>query len=115
MSKKRIASFYDFARMCKKMQCKECPLSDCNNGYDCECDAYMLSHLDEANETILKWCDEHPVKTYLDDYLKKLPNCRRISSTEVPTTCINDAYGLSIECPHNCSECWSRPMEGSDE
>ena len=115
MSEKRMASFYDSARLCWKRQCEECPLSEYNNGLECGCGTYKISYPDMANEIILKWCDEHPLKTYLDDYLEKLPNCRRSSLTKMPVACVNIAYGLSIECPHNCSECWSRPMEVSDE
>lgn len=115
MSKKRIATIYDYARMCKRMRCEECPLSDCNNGHDCGCGAYMQSHIDEANEIILKWCDEHPVKTYKQDFLEKFPKVR-LGADGVPKGgCVDYIYNTTTECDNDCSACWNRPMEGSDE
>lgn len=116
MNKKRIATIYDYARMCKSMKgCDDCPLSYCNNDEGVVCNKFITNNTDTTNEIVLKWCKEHPAKTYLEDYLEKLPNCKRKASIEVPFDCVNNAYGLSIECSYNCYDCWNRPMEGSDE
>lgn len=116
MSKKRIATIYDFARFCAGMKnCNKCPLSLRNNNRGEICNKFIINSTYKANEIILKWCDEHPLKTYLDDYLEKLPDCRRSSLTKMPVACVNIAYGLLLQCLDGCSDCWNRPMEGSDE
>lgn len=75
------ATIYDYARMCSKyaiLDCQHCPLSQNNNRLGCSCDDFMRAFTDKANEIILKWCEEHPVKTRQDEFLKMFPNARII-------------------------------------
>jgi hypothetical protein len=65
-------------------------------------------------ETIQKWSDEHPKKTYAQDFFEKFPKARR-NSDGTPFVCRERIYGG--ECPVlKCDECWNRdcwnePME----
>lgn len=75
--KKRKATIYDLMRMCDLQDnCAKCPIGEiCCAGF-----AIRKENLDKANETILKWCDEHPIKTRQSEFLKLIPNAA-ISST----------------------------------
>lgn len=70
-----------------------------------------------AIETVQKWSDEHPKKTYVQDFLEKFPEAPKDKSakSEYPDACRNMIYGggcpkieLKIDC---CYECWNEPME----
>ena len=68
------ATIYDYARMCKSYdRCKNCPLGFKNAA----CGEAMWNNPDKANEIILKWCDEHPVETRQDRFLKIFPNAKK--------------------------------------
>lgn len=69
------ATIYDYARMCKNIkECEDCPLGVNNNGEGIACSYLMMKVPDKANEIILKWCEEHPVETRQDRFLKLYPN-----------------------------------------
>ena len=113
MEEKRQATIYDYARMCNSVpDCAECPLVD--KSIDNDCGWYIAACTDEVNEIILKWCDEHPVKTYKDDFLEKFPKAT-INAHGVPDSCVSRIYGTI--CPLSsggvvyCSECWNSAME----
>lgn len=76
---KKQATAFDYARMCTKVgECSKCPIDRANdNGahmWTGSCDNFIMTHRDEANEIILKWCEEHPVKTRQDKFLEIYPN-----------------------------------------
>lgn len=79
------ATIYDYARMCNSLgdNCKECPLFNKESA----CSGEILHHTSKANEIILKWCKEHPIKTRQDELLKMFPNAKI------------DNCGTSILCP----------------
>lgn len=53
-------------RMCKSVDsCGECPL---NRLSDIECKHYLLANPTEAEEIIMNWAKEHPVKTNADKF-----------------------------------------------
>lgn len=83
------ASVYDYARMCRVNipKCNYCPLNSNNNGLNLACSNLIKKHTDKANEIILKWCEEHPVETRQDRFLKMFPNAKI------------DNCGTSILCP----------------
>ena len=69
------ATIYDYARMCNTNEfCSNCPM----NESDEDCYDLMRECPDKANEIILNWCEEHPVKTRQDELLKMFPNARII-------------------------------------
>lgn len=73
--------------------------------------------VETAIETVQKWSDEHPKKTYAQDFFEKFPKAPKNKSakSEYPDACRNLIYGggcpkieLRIDC---CYECWNEPME----
>ena len=69
------ATIYDYARICKPYDdCKKCPIGTRNNSVGIPCDYLIRTHPDKANEIILKWCEEHPIKTRQSEFLKMFPN-----------------------------------------
>ena len=62
-----------------------------------------------AMETVQKWSDEHPEKTYAQDFFEKFPKAQS-NSDGAPHVCRKRIYGG--ECPDiECYECWNEPME----
>lgn len=68
------ATIYDYARLCRHFDCINCPLYDNSNELSEYCRDRIMQDTDEANEIILNWCKEHPVKTRQDKFLKMFPN-----------------------------------------
>lgn len=65
------ATIYDYARLCASFEkCNQCVLlkfcADQRNIFS--------NDIDKANEIILKWCKEHPIKTRQSELLKAFPN-----------------------------------------
>lgn len=59
-----------------------------------------------AIETVQKWSDEQPKKTYAQDFFEKFPKARR-NSDGTPFVCRERIYGG--ECPVvECDECWNK-------
>ena len=86
------ATIFDYARMCKSCKtCDDCPL------YDKGCDITEMngSELEAANEIILDWCKEHPVKTRQDKFLEMFPNV-------IKSNGIIDICPLIVEIGHEC-------------
>lgn len=68
-----------------------------------------------------KWSDEHPCKTYAQDFFEKFPNAKP-DEEGVPGTCRVNCYGGS--CQHSaifgagpapCEDCWNEEMEAADD
>ena len=101
----------EVSRMCSHNEiCGDCPLAD-----NCIVNDYCLSQ-DEC-KTILravqKWSDEHPVKTYTQDFFEKFPNAKKDNSGK-PYVCLKYIYGEEYEkgCRGmTCVDCWNRLME----
>ena len=76
-SEKRVATIYDYLRLrrehCGKVFCINCPVSSNNNTYGISCGDLMKFHTDKYNEFLINWLDEHPIKTYKDDFFEKFP------------------------------------------
>ena len=65
------ATIHDYARMCKSYEnCANCPIAKSAS----ICHLFIAEHPDKANEIILKWCEEHPIKTRQSELLKAFPN-----------------------------------------
>ena len=70
-------TIYDYARMCTKHKdCRNCPLSVDVNRMNIACLDLVRDYPNKANEIILKWCEEHPVETRQDRFLKMFPNAK---------------------------------------
>ena len=70
-----------------------------------------------AIETVQKWSDEHPKKTYAQDFFEKFPDAPKDEAVKgkCPWACRIGIYGGG--CPKiepeidSCYECWNEPME----
>lgn len=71
------ATIHDFSRMCKSHKdCKFCDLSVNVNGLHITCCNLLANHPNKASEIILKWCEEHPIKTRQSEFMKMFPNAK---------------------------------------
>lgn len=114
------ATIFDYARMCKKInECKDCPLGVNNNGDGIACSFLMRKTPDKANEIILNWCKEHPIKTRQSEFLKMFPNAETNGNGRI-SICpknLDKNYGCKLE-PNACGECmdnyWLAEVEEND-
>lgn len=66
----------------------------------------------KAIESLQEWSDEHPKKTYAQDFFEKFPDAPKDKSfkEKCPWVCRMGIYGG--KCPGTeCDECWNEPME----
>lgn len=90
------ATIYDHVRMCKTEKvCNDCPLHRTINGTNLACDDFLMNCVDRANEIVLKWCEEHPVETRQDKFLKMFPKAKLSSD------------GLVSICAQGCDRSWN--------
>ena len=95
------ATIYDYARMCKANvhKCEKCPLWN----YKCVISTMSNTDVDKANEIILKWCEEHPVETRQDRFLKMFPNARTCNGViDICPISFGGECSVGNKC---CSEC----------
>ena len=112
----KTATIKDFARMCNKIRpkCDECPLTLINNGKRVFCIDLLRKFPDEANEIILKWCEEHPIKTRQEKFLEMFPNASvDINGVLVIYPC---KLEKEVKCrSKHCEECrrnyWNEEVE----
>lgn len=96
----------------------DCPLyAFCNYSPD----NYSVAKVKEAIETMQKWIDEHPGKTYAQDFFKKFPEAKP-DAYGVPRICRANCYGGSCQRsavsgagPAPCKDCWNEEMEAADD
>ena len=110
---KRVASVFDLVRMCNSFgnTCKGCPL----DGRGC-CPPADFTEKD--NNVIIAWCDEHPQKTYAQDFFEKFPKAKRYGEKcgkEYPNgVCRAVIFGKEKEdvacLIKSCSYCWNEVM-----
>ena len=65
----------------------------------------------KAVENLQKWSDEHPKKTYAQDFFEKFPDAPRCKSANgrYPSACRKAIY--DGKCPGaGCEECWNEPL-----
>ena len=100
------ATLHDYARMCKFYDdCKECPLENYRSETFITCDYLVRTVTDKANEIILNWCKEHPIKTRQDEFLKMFPSAALVGEAvnicprEIDNQCSADCTKL------NCYDC----------
>ncbi|MDO5547225.1 MAG: hypothetical protein Q4F79_01925 [Eubacteriales bacterium] len=114
LSKDTLLFAAEKRRMCKAFpECSNgCPLKGkaCHVGWyggDAATDAQILS-------TLQKWHEEHPFKTYAQDFFEKFPNVRR-DTDGTPFVCRMYLYNKGEKCPKQdveitCFQCWNEPM-----
>lgn len=74
-----------------------------------------------AIETVQKWSNEHPRKTYAQDFFEKFPEAKP-DKEGVPRMCRVNCYGGSCQYsavsgagPAPCKACWNEKMEAADD
>ena len=116
MSEKRVATIYDYVRFTDTVcgePCEDCPVSCLKNGFDCACNVLRQEHTDEYNDILLKWIDEHPVKTFNDDFMEKFPKAMTMDNMGKTSVCKKTLYGG--DCILDCKKCWNQPYEESED
>lgn len=117
------ATIYDYARMCKSNKsnnCAECPLGYIENKVGWECYNFILRYPDKANEIILKWCEEHPVETRQDRFLKMFPNadicrgCLEISPCNVDIRQFDSEKCGTKSCAQCRKEYWLAEVDENE-
>ena len=115
---KEKATIFDYARMCKKYvtDCESCPLAAKLNGENMDCQTLVLDCPGKANEIILKWCEEHPIKTRQSEFLEMFPNAKIING--VVTICpknVETTLGCSMKSCEKCSrEYWLAEVDENE-
>lgn len=89
-------------RMCEIFieHCSKCPIGAGNNGIHCACNVFLGEHPQEAEEIIMQWAKENPVKTNADvfrevfglDIAKNHHSCLGIKCPDEQITCYGCAY-----------------------
>nr|DAT25420.1 MAG TPA: hypothetical protein [Caudoviricetes sp.] len=115
---KTIDFFAEVKRLCNsRATCddtahdEQCPFFKCCNH---TLKAFGAEEVEEAVEILQKWSNEHPKKTYEQDFFEKFPKAQ-VCSDGSPFVCRKRIYGG--ECPVlECDECWNKecwnePME----
>ena len=99
------ATLYDLDRMCKSYNgCINCPFEP-ENTPPADCRIFIFKNIDKANEIIINWCKEHPIKTRQDKFLEMFPNAQKLNT------------GILSICPKIVDEtldinCCARPCLG---
>lgn len=111
------ATIYDYARMCKNIKkCEDCPLGVNNNGEGIACSYLMMKVPDKANEIILKWCKEHPIKTRQSELLKMFPNAK-IDNCGTFILCpqwVDKDFKCNLCCDECCREYWLAEVDENE-
>lgn len=114
---KTIDFMQGLKRMCAGVnyKCINCPIE-----YTKFCERLIYSYVaddfepeifqEEIIDKIQKWSDEHPQKTYADDFFEKFPNADR-GADQIPFICRRSIYGGECDKGKQCSDCWNEPME----
>lgn len=101
-----------------KLNCVDCPLSSFNNDINIPCADFERFYPEKAIAIIQKWSDEHPLKTYLSEFLRHYPNAL-----------LDDDGMPKLFCPHrlglmsaddcrtdgDCVKCWNQPIKNNEE
>lgn len=99
-----------------EIKCKNCPLSEKNNGKGRLCVDYELHYPEQAIEVVQRWSDKHQQKTYLSEYLKHYPNALLNDDGIPKAVCPYDLGLMNKEvCRKTCIECWNQPIEDGEE
>lgn len=110
---KRVATILDFAKFKRKYcdcgtSCIDCPLSFYNTNKDIDCIDFLIQYPDRANEIILEHIDEHPKRTYRQDFCEEFPNAS-VDENGYPLARTCDIYLRRLfHCEFDCSKCWDK-------
>ena len=100
----------EYNRLCESNQdCINCPLFLVLS--DNSCVRGIINRTKEAIKIVQKWSDEHPKETYVENFLKILPNAS-LNPRGIPRSCRAYLYGgddeeLCEKYNNDCDSCWS--------
>ena len=117
---KMINFFPELKRLCdSRTACtadaankEQCPL----HGFCRQSLTIRAEEIITAVENLQKWSDEHPKKTYAQDFFEKFPKAQS-GSGGTPFVCRKEIYGRARpkfeDCGYTgtCENCWNEPME----
>lgn len=116
---KTINFFYEFKRLCDS---RTACTADAANKEQCPLYVFCRQPLTiraedaiKAVENLQKWSDEHPKKTYAQDFFEKFPKAQS-NSDGTPFVCRKRIYGgirsTLEDCDYTgaCYRCWSEPL-----
>lgn len=111
---KTIDFFAELERFCdSRVTCadytaneEQCPMS-----YFCDRMPVTFYYKDaiKAMEILQKWSNEHPKKTYAQDFFEKFPKAQS-NSDGTPFVCRKRIYGGNCDYTGACYRCWSEPL-----
>ena len=105
-----MATIKDLKRMCNSYNnCMGCPFFV----KEIKCEIYMVPQLlpNNADEIVDEWVEEHPIKTYMQDFFEKFPNAPK-DRNGAPIACWKHVYGNGNGCGFDdCIECWTQEMK----
>ena len=98
-------------RMCTsyKISCTYCPL--CHYG-DCMIgDIRNIKDINEVEDIIIKWGEEHPSPTRLQLFYEKYPNAP-FDPDGYPLICVDKlGYPRVKDCRMHCEQCWDKQVD----
>ena len=105
--------FKEKARMTEdcSIDCENCPFYNVENDIPvCEDTGIEMGETRRAINIVQRWSDEHPPKTYRDDFYEKLPKAEK-NQDGYPTIGACNIYPeLREHCKENkCYGCWDMP------
>ena len=106
LSKDVLAFSEELKRMCRAYPgCEGCPAYS-----ESPCDIRDVTP--KLIDAVQKWSDEHPRKTYAQDFREKFPGCAwDVRPVGICRRSVYDGiHGCQTETK-TCSECWNEPME----
>lgn len=99
---------------CNIAACGSCPLGSINNGLNVICSVLERKYPEKAIEIMEIWAKDHPIKTFLTDFLEKYPNAP-MDADGMPNVCPSDLGYTDNEdkddCDMSCQTCWNRELE----
>lgn len=113
----------DLNRMCHSYDmCTHCDLFEQRNLFEQRiCDGRInkisIFRLSECHDIVSKWAEQHPVKTYLSEFLDRYPNAP-LNEDGVPDRfCPGDlGYDNLSDCAGcECTQCWNQPVINEDK
>ena len=99
--------------------CSGCPLAGEHENMEClaaTISCLNIKNVEKQLELRRKWAEEHPVKTYKDVLLERLPSVAMLED-DVPCICRNSAFGIGEVCldillgTQKCKACWNEPYK----
>lgn len=108
LSKDVLAFSEGLKRMCRAYPgCEGCPAYS-----ELPCDIREVTP--ELIKAVQKWSDEHPQKTYAQDFREKFPGCLWDDDKPVGV-CVSSIYHGVYKCDGaGCRKCWNKPMEQNE-